>query len=124
MYPLVVQRSDAYKINNSCINMLKSGPVKRDHLLQRGTNPRQGIHAIDVAGNRYAIFEAYDGVYKGDETTGLAFTPDGRKMYASFQDCGCEESDNLDCGCLLKFSRVDGKSFDGNTLSLTRRHSK
>jgi len=77
-----------------------------------------GVYAIDVAGNRYAIFEAYDDMYRGDETTGLAFTPDGKKMYASFQDCGCEDSDNHDCGCLLEFSRVDGKSFDGNTLSL------
>lgn len=77
-----------------------------------------GVYSLDAAGQRYAIFEAYDDVYQGDETTGLAFSPDGKKMYACFQDCGCEESDEVDCGCLLEFSRNDGRSFDGSTLSL------
>ena len=72
-------------------------------------------------GERYAIFEAYDDVYKNDETTALAFSPDGMKMYAAFQDCGCGNSEGgLDytCGCLLEFSRHDGYSFDGSAPSL------
>ena len=77
-----------------------------------------GVYAIDKNNKRYAIFEAYAQKYAGDETTGLAFSPDGKKMYACFQDCGCDNSDGVDCGCLLEFSREDGKSFHGGTLSL------
>lgn len=79
-----------------------------------------GVYAIDKNNKRYAIFEAYSQKYNGDETTGLAFSPDGRRMYACFQDCGCDDSDGIDftCGCLLEFARLDGKTFDGSTLAL------
>ena len=73
---------------------------------------------MDASGGRYAIFEAYDDKYIGDETTGLAFSPDGTHMYACFQDCGCERPTDLDCGCLLEFWRDDGRPFDGSTLAL------
>ena len=46
-----------------------------------------GVYAIDAVGQSYAIFEAYDAKYFNDETTGLAFSPDGTKMYACFQVC-------------------------------------
>lgn len=79
-----------------------------------------GVYAIDQNNKRYTMFEAYSSKYIGDETTGLAFSPDGTKMYACFQDCGCENSEDVDftCGCLLEFSRRDGESFDGSTFSL------
>jgi len=81
-----------------------------------------GIYALHKpTGKRYTIFEAYDSKYDHDETTGLAFSTDGTKMYAAFQDCGCEASDggaDYDCGCLLEFSRDDGRSFDGSALGL------
>ena len=81
-----------------------------------------GVYAMHIStGERYAIFEANEGEYKNDEVTGLAFSPDGRKMYAAFQDCGCGNSDKGDdytCGCLMEFSRLDGHSFEGNTPSL------
>lgn len=79
-----------------------------------------GVYAIDKSNKRYAIFEAYGLMYNGDETTGLAFSPDGTKMYACFQDCGCKNSDDVDftCGCLLEFSRADGESMDGSTFAL------
>ena len=77
-----------------------------------------GVYAIDAVGQSYAIFEAYDAKYFNDETTGLAFSPDGTKMYACFQDCGCEVSGDVDCGCLFVFWRDDGLSFDGDTMSL------
>ncbi len=77
-----------------------------------------GVYAIDADGQSYAIFEAYDEMYFNDETTGLAFSPDGKRMYACFQDCGCEVSGEKDCGCLLAFWRDDGRSFDGSTMSL------
>ena len=79
-----------------------------------------GVYAINKKNKRTAIFEAYSDTYHGDETTGLAFSPDGKRMYACFQDCGCDSSNEIDvtCGCLLEFSREDGRSFDGSTLSL------
>ena len=59
-----------------------------------------GVYAIDGNNKRYAMFEAYAEQYKGDETTGLAFSPDGTKMYACFQDCGCDDSeDGVDFTC-------------------------
>jgi secreted PhoX family phosphatase len=60
----------------------------------------------------HAIFEPYDPMYKGDETTGLAFSPDGKTMFANFQDCGCSVPYADDCGCLFQFIRDDGMSFD------------
>jgi len=77
-----------------------------------------GVYAVDSSGQRFAIFEAYGKQYFGDETTGLAFSPDGTKMYACFQDCGCERSGEGDCGCMLEFWRNDGRSFDGATMNL------
>jgi hypothetical protein len=77
-----------------------------------------GAYTVNEYGQKYAIFEAYGSKWKGDETTGLAFSPDGRKMYAAFQDCGCTSSGGDDCGCLLEFIRTDGMPFDGSTLGL------
>ena len=57
-------------------------------------------------------------MYFGDETTGLAFSPDGTIMFAAFQDCGCKDSGEKDCGCLFAFWRDDGRSFDGKTMAL------
>ena len=78
-----------------------------------GSTP--GVYAMDTNGSMYAIFEAYSDMYKGDETTGLAFSPDGNTMYANFQDCGCKETYGEDCGCLLRFIRDDGLGFDGES---------
>lgn len=77
-----------------------------------------GVYAIDGEGQSYSIIEAYDEKYFNDETTGLAFSPDGTKMYVCFQDCGCESPGDIDCGCLFVFWRDDGRSFDGATMSL------
>ncbi len=72
-----------------------------------GSSP--GVYSIHKpTGAKYAIFQGYSTSLVNDETTGLAFSPDGTKMYAAFQDCGC----------LLEFSRDDGLSFDGEKLDL------
>lgn len=72
-----------------------------------GSTP--GVYSIHKpTGAKYAIFQGYSTSLVNDETTGLAFSPDGTKMYAAFQDCGC----------LLEFSRDDGLSFDGETLDV------
>ena len=39
-------------------------------------------------------------------------------MFAAFQDCGCKDSGEKDCGCLFAFWRDDGRSFDGKTMAL------
>lgn len=91
--------------------------------------PTAGVYAREKStGKMYAMFEALWREYKGDEATGLAFSPDGSKMYACFQDCGCPQESSetgLDftCGCMLEFSRDDGYSFDGAPSNL-RFHSK
>ena len=99
----------------------ENGGNKYIYLTEDGGNT-VGVYAIcRRTGERYAIFEAYNGNYKGDETTGLAFSPDGRKMYVAFQDCGCKNSESgidPNCGCLLEFSRKDGLSFDGSKLDI------
>jgi secreted PhoX family phosphatase len=71
-----------------------------------------GVYVLDPSGDMHAIFEPYDPMYKGDETTGLAFSPDGKTMFANFQDCGCSVPYADDCGCLFQFIRDDGMSFD------------
>lgn len=72
-----------------------------------GSTP--GVYSINkLTGAKYAIFQGYSSSLVNDETTGLAFSPDGTKMYAAFQDCGC----------LLEFRRDDGISFDGEKLDL------
>ncbi|KAL7546318.1 hypothetical protein ACHAWF_009650, partial [Thalassiosira exigua] len=61
-----------------------------DHLyLTEDGGKTAGIYAIHGFGGRYAVFEAVRGRYDHDETTGLSFSPDGKKMYAVLQDCGC-----------------------------------
>jgi len=105
----------------------KQGP---DHIATHGdylyltedSGTSVGAYALHKpTGKRYAMFEAYTGKYHGDETTGLQISSDGTKMYAAFQDCGCSGSNsgtNPNCGCLLEFSRDDGRSFDGATVGL------
>jgi hypothetical protein len=80
-----------------------------------------GVYATHKSsGVKYAVFEAISNFYRNDETTGLAFSPDGKKMYAAFQDCVylnlCLSSN--DCGCLFEFTRMDDQSFNGSTISL------
>lgn len=83
-----------------------------------------GVYAMHKStGKRFSMFEGYSDMYKNDETTGLAFSPDGTKMYAAFQDCGCHEEalltgEEFTCGCLMEFSRQDGLSFEGDTMGL------
>ena len=72
-----------------------------------GVSP--GIYALyKPNGTKYAIVQGYSSSLQYDETSGLAFSSDGKKMYTAFQDCGC----------LLEFSRDDGLSFDGDTLDV------
>jgi len=76
---------------------------------------------------KHTVVEAMFDVFSVDETTGLAFSPDGTKMYAALQDCysSTPPSDigsmcltGNDCGCLFEFTRTDGQTFDGSTMGL------
>ena len=65
-----------------------------------GTTP--GVYVRDMAGTYRTVFEGIaGGLYDGDETVGIALSPDRRKLYAGFQDAGV----------LLEFTRDDGFSF-------------
>jgi sugar lactone lactonase YvrE len=83
--------------------------VKDDYSLLYFTedgNKFVGIHARDRQGQLYTILEGP--AFYGDETTGLAFSPDGMHMYFAFQDAGQ----------LFDITRADGLRFDAKTLNI------
>ena len=60
----------------------------------------------------YSILEASARIYRGDETTGLAFSPDGRRMYVCMQEIGY----------LFQIERVDGEPFQGRGAANLKFH--
>lgn len=65
-----------------------------------GSTP--GVYVREKDGTYRTIFEGIDGgAYNGDETVGVALSPDRRKLYAGFQDAGV----------LIEFTRDDGYPF-------------
>ena len=69
------------------------------------TNSHAGIHVRDALGNFFSIL---DGVAYSTETTGLAFSPDNKRMYVSYQ------SD----GKLFEIRRLDGYAFNEPALDI------
>jgi len=66
---------------------------------------KNGIHGRDPNGSYFTILEGdYD-----SETTGLAFSPDNRHMYVSFQH---------NPGLIFDVTRDDGLAFDGKILDI------
>lgn len=64
---------------------------------------KPGIHVRDRDGNYYTMLRGVpDGRYKGDETVGIAFSPDRRAFYFGFQDAGV----------LMEVTRDDGHAFN------------
>ena len=55
----------------------------------------------------HRFFTVLDGSSYGSETTGLAFSPDKKRMYVSFQGFG-----------IFEITRDDGRVFDGATLDI------
>lgn len=47
-----------------------------------------GMYARDELGNYYTVFQAMSGQYLGDETVGMAVSPDGKTMYVGYQEKG------------------------------------
>jgi hypothetical protein len=66
---------------------------------------QNGVHARDENGWFFTILEADT---FSDETTGLAFSPDGKHMYVSFQHNGM----------IFDIWREDGLPFHGKTLNV------
>lgn len=64
-----------------------------------------GVHGRDERGRFFTVLESP--VYR-EETTGLAFSPDGRHMYLAYQRNGI----------LLDVFRTDGRPFSGKTLNI------
>ena len=61
-----------------------------------------GVHVRDREGNYYTMARGVPGIYAGDETVGIAFSPDRRKFYFGFQDAGV----------LMEVTRDDGQAFN------------
>lgn len=69
-----------------------------------------GVHARDDTGKFYSILDGYPAY--PSETTGLAFSPDRKRMYFAFQDVGD------DVGYVFEVTREDGYKFGGATLDI------
>jgi hypothetical protein len=62
-----------------------------------------GVHVRDREGKYYTMVRAVPGgKYSGDETVGIAFSPDRKKFYFGFQDAGV----------LMEVTRDDGHTFN------------
>jgi len=61
-----------------------------------------GVYARDESGTYYAVFEAISGQFVGDETVGLAISPDGQTLYVGYQEKGV----------LFALTRKDNKEWD------------
>jgi uncharacterized protein len=69
-------------------------------LLTEDGGPTPGLFAYD--GTEYlSVFESLPSYHNNDEVTGIAFSPDGRYMYACLQDAGY----------LFQISRLDSQPF-------------
>ena len=69
-----------------------------------------GVHARDGSGRFYAILDGYP-AYQS-ETTGLALSPDKRRMYFAFQ------ATQNGRGYVFEVTRQDGYPFGGATLDI------
>lgn len=104
--------TNRYTVETTNRNRLNGGSFQSgpDNLLQHdnmlyftedgGLTP--GVYMTDGT-SYYTIFEGFSDLFHGDETTGLAFSPDGTKMYVCLQEIGY----------LFQIERVDGHPFQG-----------
>jgi len=67
---------------------------------------RPGVHGRDRFGRYFTILEGME--HRADETTGVAFSPDGRHLYFAMQDAGL----------LYDVARMDGRPFFAKTLNI------
>jgi len=113
-------RSNRYTKESTVRGLMDGRPDQIARILQRGNGEHHaddilyfceeggvdaGVHGRDTNGNFFTILESP--VYH-DETSGLAFSPDGKHMYVSYQDNGI----------LLDVSRIDGLPFHAKSLNV------
>jgi len=70
-----------------------------------------GVHARDGDGRFYTIVDGYP--HYRSETTGLALTPDHKRMYFAYQDNSADDK-----GYVFELTRDDGYAFGGSTLDI------
>ena len=76
-----------------------------DHILYMAENggPHPGVYGRDLTtGTHFTVFEGFADTYIDDDVTGLAFTPDSKRMYACFENAGV----------MLKIQQDDGLPFE------------
>jgi hypothetical protein len=76
-----------------------------DHILYMAENggPHPGVYGRDLTtGLYFTVFQGFADTYIGDDVTGIAFTPDWKRMYACFEDSGV----------MLEIQREDGLPFE------------
>jgi len=79
------------------------GPRRRHMYFTEDGGSTPGVYArLGSTGTYYTMFQAISKDYDGDETVGVALSPDGKKFYAGIQDVGI----------LFEFSRDDGLPFE------------
>ena len=76
------------------------------YFTEAGDGDASGIHGRNNKGQFFTILEGPG--YATEETTGLAFSPNGLHMYVAFQDPGV----------LFDITRTDGYPFHGLSLEV------
>jgi hypothetical protein len=65
--------------------------------------PHPGLYGLDLnTGTYFTVFEAFAEAYADDDVTGIAFSPDWKRLYACFESHGT----------MLEITRQDGLPFE------------
>jgi hypothetical protein len=67
-----------------------------------GSSPGVFVRDVESGGYRCMFQAIPGGKFEGDETVGLAMSPDGSRFYAAMQDAGI----------LYEITRTDGQAFE------------
>ena len=79
------------------------GPRYRHMFFTEDGGSTPGVYArLGSTGTYYTVFQGLSSEYDGDETSGIALSPDGTRLYAAFQEAGL----------LFEFTRDDGLPFE------------
>ena len=100
-------RSGAFEGQPDQIRGIISDDPNSDMLYfcEEASSDNNGVHARDIEGNFYTII---NGPGLNSETTGLAFSPDNKRMYVSYQGPGI----------IFEISRIDGYPFGAHRLDI------
>jgi len=99
--------SGAFEGQPDQIASIVANDPERDMLYfcEESSDDNNGVHARDTDGYFYTIF---NGPGLDDETTGLAFDPENKRMYVSYQDEGI----------IFEITRDDGYPFGAHRLDI------